>query len=136
MGKPARTAEKEACAQRQAVFSEYARAEKEHLKMEEAKTCAMQRLMTEEYIPDQVEQAYKRSRGIEEEEEAAAIPVAQPSHLPTHRLRAKTAPTESSSGSGGGTADEVTRRVRLTSKTACGATSREEEKQEVEEEAE
>merc|ERR1712151_680452 len=63
---------------------------REDLKMEEAKTCAMQRLMTEEYIPDQVEQAYKRSRGIEEEEEAAAMAVAQPSHLPTHRLRAKT----------------------------------------------
>lgn len=60
--KPAKAAEKEAAAERQAVLAKYSKVEREQSMMEEAKSNAVKRLKTEEYDANQVEQAYYDQR--------------------------------------------------------------------------
>jgi len=62
--KPARSSEKEAIAQRQAIYSACTRVEGAQQKMEEAKSSAVQKLKTEEYLADQVERAYVRAQSM------------------------------------------------------------------------
>lgn len=73
--RPARLAEKGAEAERQQVLSKYSKLENKQLRCEQAKANAVERLSSEEYVVDQVEQAYdkayKARYGEEEAEEEA-----------------------------------------------------------------
>merc|ERR1712060_309510 len=63
--RPARIAAKEATTERQAVLAEFMKVEKAQVKMEEAKSSAVDRLKKEAYDANQVEHAYEHKRRME-----------------------------------------------------------------------
>jgi len=60
--KPARANEKEAIAERQTIYEACSKVEGAQQKMEMAKSSAIQKLQSEEYVANQVEQAYVRAQ--------------------------------------------------------------------------
>eukprot|EP00930_Biecheleria_cincta_P032614 TRINITY_DN22618_c0_g1_i1.p1 TRINITY_DN22618_c0_g1~~TRINITY_DN22618_c0_g1_i1.p1 ORF type:complete len:1574 (+),score=385.00 TRINITY_DN22618_c0_g1_i1:175-4722(+) len=112
--KPMRVAQKEAKVVKKAVMKEFARVERARQKVEEAKTSALKRLTSEQYVANQVERAYelkkkkggKGNDGQDEEEgggggepqpEAEDVKSEAPKVLRRCRVKTKEAPRAAAS---------------------------------------
>jgi len=95
-------AQKEAKVAKKAVMKEFARVERAHQKVEEAKTSALKRLTSEQYVANQVEKAYElkkrkggRCNGAQDEGEGGELEIAEakvPKVLRRCRVKTKDTP--------------------------------------------